>query len=336
MRTHRRTFSSQGGGVFSVSKFKSFLAHQIDAFIAYRKVSGRWNSTYEANLLYFDNHCFENFPDTDTLTRELVDTWCRQRETESNSSCRTRIYAVVNFILYLRARGETNIVPPELPRWEPTTYIPYAFTDDELNNFFNACDNIPAPREKRNRARNIIWPTFFRLLYSSGIRTTEARLLRVENVDLSHGILDIRYSKGNNQHHVVLHDSMTDLMRRYDGVISGIYPDREFFFPSRTGKNYSRHWVTCVFRNLWEKANGAHAVPYDLRHHYAVTNINQWICEGLNFDDKLLYLSKSMGHCDVESTKYYYSLVPGLADVLEEQTNTDFEEIVPEVRYEKI
>jgi hypothetical protein len=31
-----------------------------------------------------------------------------------------------------------------------------------------------------------------------------------------------------------------------------------------------------------------------------------------------------------------YSLVPGLADILEDQTNADFEDIVPEVCHEKI
>ena len=33
-------------------------------------------------------------------------------------------------------------------------------------------------------------------------------MLRVEDVDLCHGILNIRYSKGHAQHYVVLHDSM--------------------------------------------------------------------------------------------------------------------------------
>jgi integrase len=129
---------------------------------------------------------------------------------------------------------------------------------------------------------------------------------------------------------------MTELIRQYDDAINRLYPNREFFFPSNNKKSYSRNQVTHIFQELWKKANSTHAVPYDLRHHYAVTNINKWIGEGFNFDDKLLYLSKSMGHYDVESTKYYYSLVPGFADILEEQTNADFEDIVPEVDYEKV
>ena len=43
-----------------------------------------------------------------------------------------------------------------------------------------------------------------------------------------------------------------------------------------------------------------------------------------------------MGHRKIESTKYYFSIVPGLADILEKKTNADFEDIVPEVKYEEI
>jgi len=51
----------------------------------------------------------------------------------------------------------------------------------------------------------------------------------------------------------------------------------------------------------------------------------------MDFHAKLLYLSKSMGHSAIKSTKYYYSLVPGLADILKEKTNDSFNKIIPEV-----
>jgi integrase len=64
-----------------------------------------------------------------------------------------------------------------------------------------------------------------------------------------------------------------------------------------------------------------------IRHNYATENINSWTDCGFDFNDKLLSLSKSMGHSTVEGTKYYYSLVPGFADILE--ANSD--DVIPEV-----
>jgi integrase len=69
-----------------------------------------------------------------------------------------------------------------------------------------------------------------------------------------------------------------------------------------------------------------------LRHNYAIENINSWTDDGFGFNQKLHALSKSMGHSAIESTKYYYSLVPRLAIVLAEHTNES--EVIPEAPYE--
>ena len=43
-----------------------------------------------------------------------------------------------------------------------------------------------------------------------------------------------------------------------------------------------------------------------------------------------------MGHKQLESTKYYYSLIPALADTLASHSQSGFDDIIPEVvRYEE-
>jgi site-specific recombinase XerD len=66
--------------------------------------------------------------------------------------------------------------------------------------------------------KEIVCPAFFRLLYSSGIRTTEARLLEREDIDLSHGVINVRHSKGYDQHYIALHESMTSILLQYDAA----------------------------------------------------------------------------------------------------------------------
>ena len=316
--------------------FQSSIAPIIQSFIRYRKASDHWNeSSSEPNLLIFERYCLINYPGFTELTQEMVDTWCCQRDTELNESCRVRIGPVVGFVRYLKERGLTSIHEPVIPKKEPRTYIPHAFTDQELTYFFRGCDNLGShPRNEPVLTRKLTVPVFFRLLYSSGIRTTEARLLRKTDVDLERGILDIRYSKGRNQHYIVLHDSMLELMQKYDITIEKTHPDRTYFFPARNDSFHKRSWVQKNFHDIWYGVNKAHAIAYELRHHYAVENINRWIGIGITFNDKLLYLSKSMGHTTIESTKYYYSIVPGLSQILSEKTETGFDWIVPEVENE--
>jgi len=320
-----------------MNKFTSFLAPNIQAYVFYRKASGHWNETsYEPNLVLFDRYCKKQYPNAVLLSQEMVNGWCHKRDTETNNSCRSRIYVVVSFIRYLRTREKTEVMDPDMPRKERCTYLPHSFTDAELENFFHACDNLPCvPQTPEQRSRKITTPVFFRLLYSSGIRTNEARMLRVEDVDLCHGTVNIQYSKGHAQHYVVLHDSMLEVLKRYDAAIRKQYPRRAYFFPARGNTFHTRKWVQTNFRELWNKYNRSHTTAYELRHHYAIENINRWVDEGFGFFEKLVYLSKSMGHSTLESTKYYYSLVPGMADILEEKTGMDFERMLPEVGDEK-
>lgn len=316
-----------------MTKFSPLLSPLIQEYIFYRKSSDRWSEdSYEANLLLFDRYCQKQFPKAEKLSQKMVDKWCCKRATETNNSCRSRIYVVISFLRYAKSRGKIDLIIPDIPKKTPRTYIPHAFTFQELLNFFEACDSITGIETLEQRVRKITVPVFFRLLYSSGVRTTEARLIRTEDVDLNNGILNIRYSKGHDQHYVVLHDSMLELMKSFDTVIRNIYPNRSYFFPARNGKYHTRAWVQMNFRKLWDKNNTAYATSYELRHHYAIENINRWLGEGMAFHSKFLYLSKSMGHSVLESTRYYYSLTPGLAEILIDKTIESFNNIIPEVK----
>lgn len=318
-----------------MSAFVSGFAGQLDAFVRFRKASGSWNEHASAEgLRYFDRHCASVDRESPVLTQDMLDGWCRMRETESPGSCYTRTLAARQFAEYARTRGLTSAVPPRMTRPRGAAHVPHAFTDEELGRFFSACDSIVPYKGRLDcTVRKIACPAFFRLLYSSGIRTTEARLLRREDVDLEHGVLDIRRSKGYDQHYVALHPSMTAVLRSYDAAAERLQPGREWFFESSKGGHYSRYWVEDNFRALWEAANGdvGAVVAYDLRHHYAIENIGSWDCDAYAASDRLHWLSKSMGHRWTASTLYYYSLVPTLAGKLREKTEARFDAIVPEV-----
>lgn len=323
-----------------MSRYISGFSELIIQYSDYRKASGKRvaeRTGQNLNIEYFDRYCGKNYPGQ-PLSQEMVDSWCRKRETETNTSCNARTGGIRSFIRYLKERGLTEVEPPPPLKDCGSTYIPHAFNKDELERFFRECDVVASRRpEMKYRMKEIACPVFFRLLYSSGIRTTEARCLGREDVDLVHGVLNIRKSKGNGQHYVALHESMTQLLAEYDRAAEKLRPGRKYFFETPNGRCYSRQWVTGMFRSLWEKANGtgSNAVAYALRHNYAVTNINSWPEDPSGFNARLHYLSKSMGHSSIESTLHYYSIVPRLADILLEKTEKGMDAILPEVPYEE-
>ena len=304
----------------------------IQQFIEYRKASNRWNSSYEDNLRKFDESCSETYAD-DSLTQTMVDAWMKPKGRESHQSCNSRVQVIRTFLSYLRERNLTTIITPEALAAPPNQYIPHAFSDEELTQFFQKCDQqVREEIKPRDAVQSLLYSVIFRLLYSSGMRTCEARMLQPEDVDLQHGVINVRKTKTNIQHYVVLDDDVRIMLERFDLVAKSYFPDRNYFFPSRSNSYISVGALNWRFQKIWKQVSTERAVPYDLRHNYAIRNINSWIDVGFGFHDKLLHLSKSMGHTNLEATKYYYSLVPALADTISRKSGKGFDEIVPEVR----
>ncbi len=243
----------------------SFLKPLIERFVYYRVASENWCPTYENDIRYFDRFCKEHYPEGTELKQEMIDSWCMIRQTESPSSRNNRIHVIRAFVQYLEERSLSVVKPPEFLKEVPSGYIPHPFSREELSDFFHASDSLKSKKNTiGSRARVLTVPVFFRLLYSSGIRTCEARLLLKENVDFDEGILSITNSKGPHQHFIALHDSMLALMASYDREMSRLIPNRKFFFPKGDNDHFSRDWVKDNFSAVWKSCSFEHATAYEL------------------------------------------------------------------------
>lgn len=315
--------------------FHSAMASQFEAFVLSRKAARRWCNVYDDNLHFFDNYCAEHYPGQDTLCEGMLD-WCKERPTEHGNSCKYRISAIIGFVKYANKEGWTSIAPPATPSERPCLYIPHAFTDEELARFFVECDkHVLASRKHNNtlytRLNQLELPVYFRLLFSTGMRTHEARHLKRTDVDLTDGIIEINETKGYDQHRVALHSSLVELLKRYDECMALVMPNRQMFFPDADDCPHRPHWAEYHFRQIWVKVSSEPARPYDMRSHYAVVNITGWKGLGYGVHDKLLYLSRTMGHRSLSSTYWYFNLSPGLADKIRQCSEESFNGLLPKL-----
>lgn len=163
-------------------------------YVEYRKASGlKVSKSALKNLTTFANACNRNHKESH-LTQQMTDTWCAKRENELPSSRNTRISLICTFLDFLRKRNYIDFENPlYLPNEKTSHRVPHEFTEEELCKFFKACDNIGSKYKIRKfeRIRRIVVPVIFRLLYSSGMRTCEARELRRCDVNLETGVVNI-------------------------------------------------------------------------------------------------------------------------------------------------
>lgn len=312
--------------------FKSKLSAKFEEFVAFRIASGRWNTSYDYNLHHFEKYIVANYPSCEELTVEMLD-WCKRRETERNNTCISRTTPVRYFLKYANKRGWSTLTP--LPTFETNSYIPHFFTQDELSAFFKECDSYVIRSYQGHKQvitllNRLQLPVYFRLLYSSGMRTCEARWLKCANINFESGIVKIIKSKSIDEHSIVLHDSMLQLLKLYNQAMEKVMPNRIYLFPDKKDEPHKTRWGCTFFKKIWDKISNEKAVEYDLRSLYAVSNISKWENHGYELSGKLLFLSRSMGHRNIQSTFGYFHLTPMLTDKLKCNCAKKFSELLPQ------
>lgn len=309
--------------------FISSCKELFDDYIMFQKASQHWNTSYQYALKSFDVYCHGHIPGSKLPDQETIDLWSRCKDSERLTSCGKRVAFFTGLCGYTNRIHGTRLKSPEIPTNDGHHPSPYAFNEVDLKNFFISCDNIDRlHKSQMTLQRAVIVPAIFRLTYSTGMRTKEVRMLDCEDIDLIHGVIDIRRSKGLNEHRVALHPSVWEYLKEYDRTMCAVMPGRICFFPNVDDRYYSTSWLEWDFELMWYKFNGGYAIPYDFRHNYAIANINIWPADSDAFNRNLVYLSRSMGHASLDSTMYYYSYTPKMAQSIMECKSDSFNDVV--------
>ena len=198
-----------------------------------------------------------------------------------------------------------------LPR--PARYVPHIYTDQQLVALFaqtdrcHYCPQVPL--------RHLIMPVLFRTVYACGLRCSEARLLRVDDVDIDTGVLQIRDAKGGKDRQVPVCEALRNRLAGYHAQTAGRPGRREWFFPgSSPGQPLTLGNIGHNFRRfLWQArishgGRGHGPRVHDLRHTFAVTNLRSWFAQGRDIGVLLPVLQTYMGHSSIADTAYYLHL----------------------------
>ena len=303
----------------------------VESYVRYRKAAGlkpldRSHKVYQ--LLY---HAVQRTQGM--LTPELLAWWWMKRATEQPQSHFARVLEVVPMLRYAAGRWDIPQIPALPERGGGMQHVPHIVTHEELVRFFFACDTMHKPRRSRESLlTELEVPVMFRLMYANGLRPNECRLLPRECVDLRTGVIRIEQTKGYIQHRVVAKPDMLALLNKYDAAAEGILSGRKAFFPTAEDRYHRNDWLCCQFNSAWYRYNDAHATAYDLRHNYVIANIYSWREQGIGygFTDRLLALSKSLGHTRIASTLYYFSLVPAFEGEMSDNLESALERLADE------
>ena len=192
--------------------------------------------------------------------------WATKKDTEGNNTFRNRMMPVREFARYLNRNGEAAyILPPDIAK-KDAPYAPYIYTEAEILTIWDVFDHLK-PRGGFP-VRQFVIPAMVKLMYCCGLRPAEARRLRVNDVDLDIGRLNIMESKQHRSRIVMLADDVTEMLSFYNTTVSNLMPERVPFFPNSEGGYYGKAGWDKTFRKVLKEANitGSGQVPGSVPH----------------------------------------------------------------------
>ena len=279
-------------------------------------------------------HFKNNLINYDAISKALA--WVGERlqksyEAQANQCSRASI--IRQFAQYLDSIGISAYIIPKNYYAAKKRYIPYIYSTNELSRFFAETDKCRYSSECPHR--HLIMPVIFRMIYMCGLRASEARLLKVADVDLKNGVLNIHYAKKDNDRLVPMSDCLIKRCRAFSKKVHSYAVAEDYYFPALGGKPMTLGNLYKNFRRFLWRAKISHGGMgkgpriHDLRHAHAVHCLKKWSEEQKDLSVYLPILKTYLGHDSFEETAYYLHLT---ADVFPEITlkiETRYQGIIP-------
>lgn len=275
----------------AINRFKRFL--QTEKGLSLNSV---YSYTYD--LKKFNEYLVLNNKNILGATQEDVQLFLKFEKNSRNNSSRTlarSLAAIRQFYTFLsdKTEMENPALKIESPHIERS--LPDYLTIEEVERLFDSISEND-PYQLRDK-------TIFELLYSSGLRISEAVDLKSSDVDFNSSYITVT-GKGNKERIIPVNSEARRLMQKYlkesrDEILTD--RESEYFFISKKGSQLNRKSVWRLLKSYVSGMNiDKNITPHTLRHSFA-THL-------LENGADLRSVQELLGHMDISTTQIYTHL----------------------------
>lgn len=265
----------------------------------------------KSTLSELDTYLAENNLCGKELDETLLSSWIATLSGKSKT-INNKIGVVRGFAQYLNTLGHKAFIPENIR--VKSDYIPYIFSDKEIEKIFYYADNIKAS-DCASAFVHLKVPMAIRILYSCGTRLGETMSLKRKDVDLKNAALFLRETKFSKERRIPVHESLQSLLERYCLAIGIMDKPESYLFPGRKeGTHFTTRQMSKWFSAILCQANigqagrtphGRGACIHCLRHLFVLKSMQQLENAGHPVDMNDLLLPTYLGHnCIIDTDKY--------------------------------
>ena len=295
--------------------FNSILSSEMKGYLELRfpAVSTASSNQDRRVLSSLDRFLVEHQYQEKELTESILEEWSKGL-TGKSKTIKEKLGVIRSFGKYLNTLGYPAFLPT-LPKVK-SDYIPYIFSDHEIDQIFYYADNLKTERpESCSPYLNLKVPMALRIMYSCGTRLGETMALQRKDIDFTNGTLFLKHTKFSKERVIPIDNTLLAIMERYCLAI-GIFdqPDAYLFPGKKAGTHFTTRQMDSWFEKILmlagidqrEKEPGERgACLHCLRHLFVLKSMQQMEKAGHPVDLNDLILPTYLGHvCLLDTDKY--------------------------------
>jgi integrase/recombinase XerD len=273
----------------------------------YQRLKPKTIENHWFSLAMFVSFLLEKNSTTDDVEPNIIMQYFNEKEEKQNWSKYTAWTQFKNLRAYFNWCVEKGIFK-ENPflKMEPITQpspSPKALSEEDVKVLLRTIKQMPY-EYRFTKLRNIalVYTYFY-----SGLRRQELCNLKVEDVDLKSGFINVYRGKWDKSRIVAIQkkELLPDLLKYFE-YRNKLYKTSRWFFNgtfSNRGKNDNKLSVGTIerlFRDL-SRETGIHVSPQILRHSFATIYLDK--------TDNLYQLQEAMGHNELSTTSVYLKMI---------------------------
>jgi integrase len=250
------------------------------------------------------------------ITTEVALRWAEAPQSKDPARTAQRLGTIRGFLHHRAGFDPATEVPPtQLLGCGISRKPPHIYTQSEVDALLRACRKLRPVEGLRPHTFEVL----FSLLFSTGLRISEALNLEDRDVDIEEEVMTVRDSKFGKSRLVPLHTTAVRPLGRYVSHRDQMAPVSTSFFRTEHHATIPYSAVRTAFDKLrarleWTTEGRARRPRIqDMRHTFAVRCLVRWYREGIHPDRKIAHLATYLGHTEVRDTYWYLSAVPELS-----------------------
>ena len=312
------------------------------SYIELHRAAGKKYIHNEGVLIDFNRFLRQRGDDSiRSVTSAVAREWIGFRGS-SPGSRRRRLQLLRKFFRYacdLKGVRANPITEPMLDEigMRKRTFRPHIFTAEQVLVMLETARGLE--RTHMFPLRPEVMYTIIGLLYTLGLRISEAVNLHIGDIDEDRNALFIRQTKFFKERYVPYGPRLAMLLGRYIEARHTEAPSpmkEDSLLVGWAGRPVTADSIRRHFKEVMNTAgvaptNGS-TLPrvHDLRHTFAVHRLLRWYRDGVDVQERLVLLSTFMGHVNIYSTQQYLSITGALLDEANKRFRAKFGDVAGE------